>query len=304
LVVDAERGLDEQTCRHAFLLHLLGVVACVVAVNKMDLVARSAARFEALRDAVDRLLRTRGVTMAACVPASATCGDNVVAPSDAMPWYDGATLLEAIEAVDVVAEEDRPGRFVVQDAYDFDGEPIAVGRVEAGSVDEGDELLVLPDARRARVVAIRRFHSRRTVAEVGECVGLVLSPGFVARRGQVLCDPAAPPRVATRLRVRLFWLADDPLVLGESLAAGIATQHAPARVEAIHCRADSATLEVLEAEATQLHATEVADVELSLAQPLVVEAAAQCPALGRVVLDRDGVAVGAGVVLDGESTGR
>lgn len=298
LLLDAAEGLGEQTRRHAVLLDLLGVGRCLVAINKMDLVGFSAERYEELRAELDDFLVGRlGLEVTAYVPVSAKLGENVVMPSDQMPWYDGPTLLERLEEIEAMPDEDRPTRFAVQDVYEFDGRRIAAGRVESGTLDAGDELLALPDGERVEVLSIERFESDRTVAEAGECIGITVPEAFTPRRGQVLCDPDEPSSVASTLRARLFWMAAEPLKQGESLDLKILTQETTAQVQAIRRRTDSSTLDVLEDEARELANTEVADVELAAASPMVAERVEDHRSLGRVVLERSGAVVGAGIIL-------
>jgi small GTP-binding protein len=206
LLLDAAEGVGEQTRRHAFLLDLLGVEQCLVAINKMDLVDFSEQRFEELRGAVAEFLCRLELDATHYVPTSAKLGDNVVLPSEAMEWYDGPTLLELLEEVEVLPDEDMPPRFAVQDVYEFDGRRILAGRVESGTLDAGDELLALPDGERLEVLSVERFASDRTVAEAGESVGITVPEGFAARRGQVLCDPDEPSSVTSTLAVRLYWM--------------------------------------------------------------------------------------------------
>ncbi len=299
LLLDAAEGLGEQTRRHAVLLDLLGVGRCLVAINKMDLVGFSAERYEELRAELDDFLVGRlGLEVTAYVPVSAKLGENVVMPSDQMPWYDGLTLLERLEEIEAVPDEERPTRFAVQDVYEFDDRRIAAGRVESGTLDAGDELLALPDGERVEVLSIERFESDRTVAEAGECIGITVPEAFAPRRGQVLCDPDEPSSVASTLRARLFWMAAEPLKQGESLDLKILTQETTCRVAAIRRRTDSSTLDVLEDEAQELANTEVADVELAAASPMVAERVEDHRSLGRVVLERSGAVVGAGIILD------
>jgi sulfate adenylyltransferase large subunit len=296
LLLDAAEGVGEQTRRHAFLLDLLGVEQCLVAINKMDLVDFSQERFEELRGAVAEFLCRLDLDATHYVPTSAKLGDNVVLPSENMDWYDGPTLLELLENIEVVPGEDMPPRFAVQDVYEFDGRRILAGRVESGTLDADDDLLALPDGERLEVLSVERFASDRTVAEAGECIGITVPEAFDARRGQVLCDPDEPSSVTSTLMARIFWMVDEPLERGETLDLKVITQETPCRVKAIRRRIDSSSLEVIEADAASLGNTEVAEVELEASAPVVIEPVTDHPSLGRVVLERQGGVVGAGIV--------
>ncbi len=296
LIVDVQEGLGEQTRRHAFLLNFLGIRYCIVVLNKMDLLGFAPERYQEVRRDIEDFLARVGVRPVACVPISAKRGDNVVSPSERMPWYAGPTVIEALDAIQVAREADLPVRFCVQDVYRFDHRRILAGRVESGSLDAGDCVLVLPDRVETLVASIERFLSHRTVAEAGECIGVTLPEEVAARRGQVLCSPAKPPSLATRIAARIFWLSDEPLRRGAETCLRIATQETPCRIEAIRQRINSSTLEVLESDAAALQTTEVGEVDLVVPSPVVAELAEDNPALGRLVLEDNGCVTGAGII--------
>jgi len=297
LIVDAEEGLREQTRRHAFLLRLLSIHYCVVVVNKMDLVAYAQERFEEVREAVGQFLERVGLAAADFIPISAKHGDNVTRPSDRMPWYQGLTILELLDTIPSTRETSLPARFCVQDVYHFGGQRMIAGRLETGTLGPGDSIHILPDGLDASVESVERFESPRTLAEAGECVALILPPDAPARRGQVYCDPLAPPQVVTTLTARLFWMREEPLAVGDDVTLKIATQESACRVRAIRHRIDSSSLDVLEEEAQHLGTTEVADLELEAASPMVAELVEQNPSLGRLVLELDGAVAGAGTIV-------
>ncbi|HPD16616.1 MAG TPA: GTP-binding protein [Planctomycetota bacterium] len=298
LVVDAQEGPDDQTRRHAFLLSLLGIARCLVAVNKMDLVGFAAEPFEAARGQALALVARVGVTPAAAVPISARQGDNVAIPSDRMPWYRGPTVLEALDGLPGAHAAERPMRFCVQDVYNFDGRRYIAGRVESGTLEAGGRVLLLPQHAEAQVLTIERFMSDRAAAEAGESIAVTLPDELAVQRGQVLCAPNRPPRLARSLTARLFWLAPRPLERGASLTLRLSTQETPCRVTAIARRTDSSSLDILEQEARELAAAEVADVSLETPTALVVEPASENPAFGRLVLESDAQIVGAGLVVE------
>jgi len=303
LVVDAREGLGEQTRRHAFLLTLLGIQRCAVAINKMDLVGFARARFEECRDAVSQFLTTIGLGHAPSIPVSARLGDNVVGRSERMAWYDGATLLEVLEGIPVTKETALPARFCVQDVYHFDDRRLVAGRVESGKLAAGAQVMVLPDRLMTEVLSIERFQSDRTVAEAGECVAVTLPGELEARRGQVLCEPDALPAIASHVHARLFWMSNTPLKSGDSLVLKVSTQEATCWVAGIERRIDSSSLDVLEEGAGRLENAEVGELDLVLCPPIVAEVSSDNPSLGRIVLERDGAVVAAGVIVDLDDTG-
>jgi len=298
LLVDAAEGVGRQTWRHAFLLSLLGVEQCVVIINKMDLVGFEQERFDALRESLLELLAKVGLSRATVIPASAKLGDNVAIPSDKMPWYDGPVVLEAIECLTVPETAQLPMRFSIQDTYDFDGLRIHAGRVESGVLHVGDVARVLPDGFDVTIESIRRFPGDSSVAEAGTCIGVTLPQAEKIHRGQVLSDPGDLPVSTTAFSARLFWLAKEPLHKGDAFTVRVACQEGPCTVSRIHQRVDTATLDVVEEEADHLEANEVGQMDLVLKSPIVLEKVTRNPTLGRIILERTGDVVGAGVITN------
>lgn len=161
-MVDASEGMREQSRRHAYLLNLLGLRQVVVAVNKMDLVDHDAARFDEVRRSVEDFLRDLGLRASAVVPVSARHGENLAGRAAAMPWYEGPTLLEALDRFEPsAAPVDRPLRLPIQDVYKFDHRRILVGRVETGVLRAGDQILFSPANRTARIATIEHWGRAR-----------------------------------------------------------------------------------------------------------------------------------------------
>src|SRR3546814_3279033 len=137
LLIDAGHGVQQQSRLHGFLLHLLGIRQLVVLVNKMDLVEYSAARFAAIRREFSDYLEGIGVAPGHFIPIAARGGDNIVERSASMPWYEGPTLIEALDNFQPAARlTDLPLRLPLQDIYKFDERRILVGRVESGRLSE------------------------------------------------------------------------------------------------------------------------------------------------------------------------
>jgi len=296
LMVDAAEGVGNQTWRHAFLLSLLGVRNCIVIVNKMDLVAFEQERFEALRESVLELAERVDLALLAVIPASAKFGDNVVVASGNMPWYDGPLAIEALESIPATETTKLPMRYSVQDAYAWEDSPVYPGRVESGMLRAGEKARVLPDGFDVTVRAVKRFPEDLSVAETGACVGVTLAETKEIRRGQVLSDPDDLPATATSFNARLFWLGERPLLSGETFNARIACQEGPCTAVAIHRRVDTATLNILAEVADRLEEDDVGEVTLFAQRSFVMEEAACNPALGRILVEREGEVVGAGVI--------
>jgi len=297
LICSAFEGVEEQTRRHAYVLKLLGLGQCIIAYNKMDLVGYDRGRFEEVRAAMNQFLDRIGVRPALEIPISAKLGDNVARRSDNMPWYEGPTILEALDRFHKGrAPLDRPVRFPIQDVYEVDGERVAVGRVESGVLRRGERLRFLPAGITCAVLGIKKFGEPGLAqAGPGECIGVVLDGEGVCR-GQVGCPPETPARLTRTLEASIFWLAREPLRTAEPLTLRCSTQERPCRAEAIRQRVDSSTLEHLERNAAALGETEVGEVTIAAESPVVVERFSDVPELGRFVLCRGHEVVAGGIV--------
>lgn len=294
LVMAADEGVQDQTRRHAVLLRLLGLSPVLVAINKMDLVGFSQEAYRSAAEAVRAALGDAGVTMLGCVPVSAKSGDNVVRRSERMGWYQGRTVLDCLGEFSPARLQTAAVRFPVQDVYRLDGQDIIVGRLLSGRIGAGDRLAVLPAGGNTAVTSVRRFPASDAPAEAGESVGLTLADA-APDRGAVLASGDNLPQVGDSLTGRVFWLAEAPLRMGEVLGLRCATQAHQVTVIAIAGCLDSATLEASPA-AGELRRLILGDVRLAARQPLVCEAFARCPGLGRFVLERGGAPVGFGIV--------
>src|SRR6201995_3980566 len=155
LIVDALEGVRDQTRRHGYLLHLLGVKQVAVVVNKMDRVDFSAARFAEIRDEISTHLTGLGVTPLAVIPISARDGDGVAEASPRIGWYDGPTVVEALDALEPARPPDALAlRLPVQAIYKFDDRRIVAGRIESGKLAAGDEIVIMPAGKIARIRSV------------------------------------------------------------------------------------------------------------------------------------------------------
>lgn len=296
LLLDVKEGIMEQTRRHAFLLGLLGLGQHLVAVNKMDLVGYDEGAFQRMRAQLLDVLAPLKIAPQHVIPLAAKKGENVVRRADTMPWYRGPTLVEALDGLAPATYRDRPLRFPVQDVYPWVAPGIAAGRLEAGALAPGMRVTIEPAGVPATVREIRKFLTAVPRAETGECVGVLLDNGAPLQRGQMLCAPDARPAVTRRFEANVFWLDPRPFRREETLMFRLATQDVPCRIERILKRIDSSTLAVLEENAAQVGATEVAQAILTTEQPVVLEAFAYLPELGRFALEKGMHVVAGGIV--------
>jgi len=300
LLCSVAEGVQEQTKRHAYVVRLLGLEQVIVAYNKMDLVDYSQDAFERVRRDMDRFLERLGIRPSVEVPISAHCGDNVAARSENMPWYDGPSIVEALDLFRKgPPATSKPLRFPVQDVYVRDGLRVVAGRVESGTLRAGESLCLLPQQETATVRRILAYgEDDLTEAEAGRCVGVVFDRDDVAR-GQVACPQGNRPHLSRRFGASVFWLSPQPARTGadaETLSLKCATQEQPCRLTSLRERIDSGTLEHLPTDPERLEATEVGEVTIETDRPVALESFYDVQELGRFVLLRGREVVAGGIV--------
>ena len=250
LVIDAQEGVRENSRRHGYMAAMLGIRQLVVAVNKMDLVDYDQGTFAAIHEEYAAFLREIEVQPRAFIPVSGRHGDNLAAPSPRTPWYDGAPLLQQMDALDSAGPATSQAlRLPVQDVYKFpvrgDDARIIAGTVASGSVRVGDAVEFLPSRKRARVRSIEGFNlPPQREAAAGGATGITLSEELYVRPGEVMYRVGErAPRVGTTFRCNLFWLGRNPLVRGKRYRLKLATTRAAVHVKEIVQVLDAASLE-------------------------------------------------------------
>ncbi|KFU78222.1 sulfate adenylyltransferase subunit 1 [Amycolatopsis lurida] len=305
LLVDARKGVIEQTRRHAAVLALLGVPNLVLAVNKIDLVGYDEATFtviaEEFAEHAASLGYERGSVLA--VPVSALVGDNVAEKSDKTPWYSGPTLLEHLETVPVAPDpHDSAFRFPVQyvirprtaDHPDYRG---YAGQIAAGTVRPGDEIVVLPQGIRSRVEAIDTADGPLAEAGAGTSVTLLLTDDVDISRGDLIAAADRQPTVTDEITATLCWLSGKPLKPGARVLVKHGTRTVQALVGELHARFDEQTLSSVDDPGT-LELNDIGRVTLRLAEEIGVDDYGVSPRTGAfLVIDpKDGDTLAAGLV--------
>lgn len=301
LIVDAEQGLGEQTRRHSVLLSMLGVRQLIVAINKMDLVGHSQARFNALRAELDAWLETLGLSASITLPLAARHGENLVHKSEGLSWFDGPTLIEALDALAQPAPAAaKPLRMAVQDVYRRAAHRWAVGRIDAGTVRVGDTVRILPTNQLATIAALDVAGQSAMSAGVGAAVAIRFASEVLLARGQLIVPQNSDAQLVDHIRLRAFWLDRDPLMAHERLTLRVHSASITAHVEAIERPLDLATLERKDGALIdgELGPGGFADVILRLAQPLPCDPAQPDAPTGRAVLMRAGRIAGAGLIRE------
>jgi bifunctional enzyme CysN/CysC len=307
LVIAANEGVCEQSRRHAYLLRLLGIRQLIVAVNKMDLADFSEQRFRQIENDYRKFLAGLGLEARIFVPVSAKTGENVARATMKMKWYCGANVLEALDLLTPRKPDvDLPLRFCVQDIYRWDDRRIIAGRVETGKLRVGDELVFSPAGKTSKVKSIERWNSpNNSEAVAGDSIGIILTEQIFVERGYVASHFNETPIETNRFHADLFWIAREPLRVGQLYELRLATQTVKCQVASIEEVMDSSMLETSSGtKREQLQRNEVGRLTIQTRGPLVMDNHDRISNLGRFVIVDDGIICGGGIIFGGVYTDR
>ena len=283
LLVDARAGLTEQSRRHAAIAALLEVEHVIVAVNKMDLVGYDEGRFdEIVRDVIE-LGAAIGLRETDFIPISALKGDNVVEPSANMPWYDGQPLLERLETVPVEPPAVHGARLPVQLVLRGEGGTRwAAGRLAAGTLKAGDEVVVLPSGVRSRIAEVRDADGPADVIDAPLSVSVRLEDEVDLARGELIAAADDAPVPVRELTATVCWLGDRPARPGDRFSLKHGTRSVPAKLDSVDGRIDFDSLEWPSAD--ELRLNDIAHVKIRLGGEIAADSYARCHATGAFIL--------------------
>ena len=273
ILVDARTGVITQTRRHSYLVSLLGIRHIVLAVNKMDLVDYSEARFREIVGEYRAWIDSQQLDIPdlQCIPLSALEGDNVVERSARTPWYEGPSLLRHLETVpidrDINLHDFRfPVQYVLRPDADFRGYS---GKIASGIVRPGDPVVALPSGRTSHIARIVTYDGDLDEAFAPQSVTLTLEDEIDLSRGEMLVHPDRLPHVGHRFRAMMVWMDEHPLDRSKAFYLKHTTHTTRAHVEAIHHRVEINVGETVEADGMQLN--EIALVSLTSDAPLIFD---------------------------------
>ncbi len=298
LTIDAARGLLTETRHHGFIVSLLGVRHVVFAVNKMDLVDYSEARFTAIAEACLDFGRELSIGHVVCIPVSTLKGENITQRSLEMQWYRGPNLVAYLETVDV---EDhvagKPFRFPVQ-AVDAAHDDLReyTGMIVSGSVGQGDEIAVMPSGRTASVRRILSKDGDLDHAAYGQAVTITLGEEIDVGQGDMLAAPDGRPKIADQFAAHIVWLSENALLPGRSYLLKCGEQLTAASVSALKHKVNVDTLEHIAGRSLAAH--EIAFCNISTQRPIIFDPYQVIrPTGGFILIDKlTNATVGVGVI--------
>ena len=272
ILLDARKGVLAQTRRHSFLVSLLGIEHAVLAVNKLDLVGYSADVFASIEADYRAFAAEIGLRQVTCIPVSALRGANITQRSPDMPWYDGPTLIEHLETVDVTDQaHTRPFRLPVQwvnrPTSDFRG---FAGQITSGNVAPGDRVRIVPSGQESTVARVVTADGDLDSSVAGQSVTITLADELDVSRGDIIAAACDPPAVADRFDTHLVWMGEQPLRPGRSYLLKIGTRTVGARVCAPEHIIDVNTGDVASAHTLALN--EIGSCVLELDAPIAFDA--------------------------------
>jgi bifunctional enzyme CysN/CysC len=304
LVIDAAEGVQENSRRHGYMMSLLGIKQLAVVVNKMDLVKWDRGVFDRIVREYGAFLDQIGLKPSAFIPVSARGGDNIADRSASLPWYDGPTVLNALDQFRSEPQPvERPFRMPVQDVYKFtkqgDDRRIVTGTIDSGAVSVGDTVIFYPSGKKSRVKSIEGFNrATQTRAESGWAVGFTLQEQIYITRGELATvEGQTRPQVTTRLRVSLFWLGKDPMVKRKEYMLKLGSARVTCRVEEILRVMDASTLDATD-QRLQIQRHDVAECVLRLDRAIACDLAEDIAATSRFVIVDDYEIRGGGIVRE------
>lgn len=298
ILIDASEGVQEQSRRHGYLLRLIGLQRALVLVNKMDLVGYSQAVFDRVAGEYRGFLAGIGLVASDILPISAREGDNIARRGDALAWFKGPSVIEAIDAIpDRGPVVGQSLRLPIQDVYRFDHRRILAGRIESGSIKVGDQLLFLPSGRTSVVRSIEGWNAPVAGAVgAGRPVGITLADQLFVERGAIASHVADAPRLTNEFTAKVFWLGRTPLAMGKRYKLKLVTQETECEIKAIEEVVDASTVLPIPG-ADSVRTNDAAIVVIHTRRPVAVDLFEQTAATGRLVLVDGFDVAGGGIVV-------
>ena len=303
LVIDASRGVEENTRRHGYFLSMLGIRQVAVLVNKMDLVDYRQQMFDDIREEYEKFLKKINIHPMEFIPVSGMEGDNIAIRSTRMDWYSGPTVLEQLDLFEAVPEpENMPFRMPVQGVYKFtqsnDSRRIIAGTVEAGRVKKGDSLVFYPSGKKTKVKSLEVFNAETPKEfSAGNAAGFTMTEEIFVKRGEIAClEGEEPPHVGVRMKVNLFWLGKENLVTDKTYYLKCETAKVEMWVESVERVVNASNLNCINRQYVEKN--EVAECILKLERPIAFDLTGSIDATSRFVIVDEYEIAGGGIITE------
>lgn len=300
ILIDARYGVQTQTRRHSYIANLLGIKHIVVAINKMDIKDYSEQVYNDIRKEYSEFARELEMGDVHYVPLSALVGDNVVNKSENMPWYQGETLMQLLENVEIsgdtnVQDVRFPVQYVNRPNLDFRG---YCGTLASGILKPGDEIMVLPSGKESTVKALVTYDGNLDEAVPGQAITVTLDDEIDVSRGDMIVHRDHQPHVTSNFKATVVWMTENPLVSGKQYSFKVGVSDCAGTLTAIDSQIDVNTL--AENTASELRINEIGVCEFSLNKPVVFDAYKRNRSTGSfIIIDRlTNVTIGAGMITE------
>lgn len=298
ILIDARYGVQTQTKRHSYITSLLGIKHIIVAINKMDLVDYSEATYNRIKQDYLDFSAKLDLHDIRFIPISALVGDNVVNPSDNMPWFNESPMMEALNKVEIASDRNFedvrfPVQYVNRPNLDFRG---FCGTVAAGVLHKGDAITALPSGKTSTIKSIVTYEGELEQAFPPMAVTLTLDDEIDISRGDIITLSEQKPSIADRFNAEIVWMTETPMVPGKQYTIKLATRSISGSISKIHHRTDVNTLEHHDTDA--LHLNEIGLCSVSVNAPVVFDAYSRAKGTGSfIIIDRlTNITVGAGMI--------
>jgi bifunctional enzyme CysN/CysC len=304
LVIDAKEGIRENSKRHGHIVAMLGIKQVVVLVNKMDTVNFDETVYNTIKSEFGEFLEKIKIRPIDFIPISAFHGDNITSKSDKTTWYDGATVLEQLDAFENKKNNTQQAfRMPVQDIYRFtekgDERRIVVGTVTGGTINEGDEVMFLPSYKKSIIESIEAFNVRpRKSAGTEEAIGVTLKTQIYVKPGELMVRRDEPqPFVSSRFRANVFWVGKSPLVKNKSYKLKIGTMRIGVKLQKIINIIDAAEMNI-DTFKDQVERHDVAECVFETLKPIAFDTISEYEQTGRFVIVDNYDIAGGGIILE------
>jgi bifunctional enzyme CysN/CysC len=298
ILIDARHGVQVQTRRHSFIASLLGIKHIIVAINKMDLVDFSESVFNEIKVDYEKFSENLDSANFHFIPMSALTGDNVVNPSEQMPWYDGGALMPLLENIEIAGDKNYsdfrfPVQYVNRPNLNFRG---FCGTVASGVIRKGDEVIVLPSNKMSHIKSIVTYDEELELAHAEMAVTLTLEDEIDVSRGDILAHPENIPTSGSKFDATIVWMAETPLLPGNAFDFKLGSKTVNGRLNTMRNRIDVNTLEKIPAPGLELN--EIGLAEINLDETVCFDSYKDNRATGSfIIIDQlSNVTVGAGMI--------